>query len=185
MVKVLKHQTMSKKYSIFCYIASAILLLLFVIALASCSSVKRVLKDPAKKEIVGREWEKINPCNNDTLTVTNSDTTILLDTLYNIYTDTVIVEGATKVIFKQVPKIVTKTIKIRDTVNNYVVDNRRLNIALDSANYYKGLTQQFKAKFEQQITETKEQRARGNKWRFYFIILCVSTALSHYLRSKF
>lgn len=160
-----------------------------VIFVNGCNSVKKsekkVLSNPDSRKRVFRAIEPDFPCNNDTLTVTNSDTTILLDTLYNIYTDTVIVEGATKVIFKQVPKIVTKTIKIRDTVNNYVVDNRRLNIALDSANYYKGLTQQFKAKFEQQITETKEQRARGNKWRFYFIILCVSTALSHYLRSKF
>jgi GTP1/Obg family GTP-binding protein len=159
--------------------------LIIAICLIACNSVKQVLKDPAKVDIVGREWEKDNPCNNDTITVSNSDTTILLDTLYNIYTDTVIVEGKTTTIIKQVPKIVTKTIKIRDTVNNYVVDNRRLNIALDSVNWYKGLTQQFKAKFEQQITETKEQRARANKWRFYFILLCVATALSHYLRSKF
>lgn len=159
--------------------------LIIAICLIACNPVKQVLKDPAKVDIVGREWEKKNPCNNDTLTVTNSDTTILLDTLYNIYTDTVIVEGATKVIFKQVPKIVTKTIKIRDTVNNYVVDNRRLNIALDSANYYKGLTQQFKAKFEQQITETKEQRARGNKWILFFIILAAVSLLSHYFRGRF
>jgi hypothetical protein len=134
----------------------------------SCNSVKQVLKDPAKVDIVGREWEKKNPCNNDTITVTNSDTTILLDTLYNIYTDTVIVEGKTTTIIKQVPKIVTKTVKIRDTVNNYVVDNRRLYIALDSMNQYKGLTQQFKAKFEQQITETKEQRAKATKFKFMF-----------------
>lgn len=53
MVKVLKHQTMSKKYSILCYIASAILLLLFVIALASCSSLrhyKKVAKDATRTE---------------------------------------------------------------------------------------------------------------------------------------
>ncbi len=44
---------MSKKYSIFCYIASAILLLLFVIALASCSSLrhyKKVAKDTPRSE---------------------------------------------------------------------------------------------------------------------------------------
>lgn len=53
MVKVLKHQTMSKKYSIFCYIASAILLLLFVITLASCGSLrhyKKVAKDAPRNE---------------------------------------------------------------------------------------------------------------------------------------
>jgi GTP1/Obg family GTP-binding protein len=159
--------------------------LIIAICLIGCNSVKQVLKDPAKVDIVGREWEKKNPCVVDSIVTIKSDTTILLDTLYNIYTDTVIVEGKTTTIIKQVPKIVTKTIKIRDTVNNYVVDNRRLNIALDSVNWYKGLTQQFKAKFEQQITETKEQRARANKWRFYFILLCVAIALSHYLRSKF
>jgi len=176
---------MNKTYSAICYIISGIIILILAFTLASCNSVKRVLKDPAKKEIVGREWEKINPCNNDSIFVTKRDTTLLLDTLYNIYYDTVEVNNEPIVITKRVPTLITKTVTIRDTVRIATVDNRRLNIALDSANYYKGLTQQFKAKFEQQITETKEQRARGNKWRFYFIILCVSTALSHYLRSKF
>ena len=44
---------MSKKYSIFCYIASAILLLLFVITLASCGSLrhyKKVAKDAPRNE---------------------------------------------------------------------------------------------------------------------------------------
>lgn len=44
---------MSKIYSIFCYIASAILFLLFVIALASCSSLrhyKKVAKDAPRNE---------------------------------------------------------------------------------------------------------------------------------------
>lgn len=151
----------------------------------SCNSVKQVLKDPAKVDKVGREWEKRNPCNNDTLTISKTDTIITLDTLYNILTDTVIVDGKTTVIIKRVPELVTKIIKIRDTVNNYVVDNRRLYIALDSVNWYKGLSQQFKAKFEQQITETKAERKRGNKWFLFFLILCGATAASHYLRSKF
>jgi hypothetical protein len=159
--------------------------LIIAICLIGCNSVKQVLKNPAKKEQVGREWEKDNPCVVDSIVTVKSDTTYLLDTLYNIYTDTVIVEGKTTTIIKQVPKIVYKTIKIRDSVKTDKSDLRRLNIALDSVNWYKGLTQQFKAKFEQQITETKEQRARANKWRFYFILLCVATALSHYLRSKF
>lgn len=162
---------------------------MLLIIIASCNSIKKaenkVLSNTESRKRVFRAIEPDFPCNNDTITVSNSDTTIVLDTLYNIYYDTIFVDGKTVTIVKQVPQIVTKTIKIRDTVNNYVVDNRRLNIALDSMNYYKGLTQQFKAKFEQQITETKEQRARANKWRFYFILLCVATALSHYLRSKF
>lgn len=44
---------MSKKYSILCYVASAILLLLFVIALASCGSLrhyKKVAKDAPRNE---------------------------------------------------------------------------------------------------------------------------------------
>ena len=53
MVKVLKHQTMSKKYSILCYVASAIIFLLFVITLASCGSLrhyKKVAKDTPRSE---------------------------------------------------------------------------------------------------------------------------------------
>jgi len=153
--------------------------------IASCNPVKQVLKDPAKIDKVGREWEKRNPCNNDTITISKTDTVITLDTLYNILTDTVVVDGKPTLVIKKVPELVTKFIRVRDTVTNYVVDNRRLNIALDSVNWYKGLSQQFKAKFEQQITETKHERSRGNKWVLYFILLCIATALSHYLRSKF
>lgn len=160
-------------------------LIIFAVLFTACNSVKQVLKDPAKVEKIGREWEKQHPCNNDTTIITKRDTTIVLDTLYNILTDTVIVDGKPTIIIKKVPEVIVKKVTITDTVNNYVVDNRRLNIALDSVNWYKGTTQQFKAKFEQQISETKAERARGNKWVLYFILLCVLLAVSHWLRSKF
>jgi hypothetical protein len=159
----------------------------FIIALIlfSCNPVKQVLKDPAKVEKVGREWEKRNPCIVDSIVTVKSDTIFKLDTLYNILTDTVIVDGKPTTIIKYVPELITKTVTIRDSVKTDKSDLRRLNIALDSVNWYKGLTQQFKAKFEQQITETKHERARGNKWVLYFILLCVLLAVSRWLRSKF
>jgi len=164
-------------------------LLILVIAgsflFAGCNSVKRVLKDDAKLEKVGREWEKKNPCNNDTITVSNSDTTILLDTLYNIYYDTVFVDGKTTTIVKQVPQIVTKTIKIRDTVNNYVVDNRRLNIALDSIAHYKKKLSFTERLLAEQFKKTEEEKSRGDKWLTYFILLSIVTVATHLLRSKF
>lgn len=162
-----------------------VLVLFGVFMITSCNPVKQVLKDPEKKDFVGREWEKDNPCVVDSIVTVKSDTLTKLDTLYNILTDTIIVDGKEKTIIKYIPEIVVKTVTIRDSVKTDKSDLRRLNIALDSVNHYKGLSQQFKAKYEQQITETAAQRARGNKWILYFILLCVATALSHYLRSKF
>jgi len=122
----------------------------------SCNSVKRVLKDETKLEIVGREWEKKNPCNNDTLVITKSDTTIMLDTLYSTYYDTLRVDGKVITLIKKVPVEVTKIIRIRDTVNIYTVDNRRLNIALDSVLYYKEKAVLYAEKYNNIEAKTKD-----------------------------
>lgn len=81
--------------------------------LSGCNPVKQVLKDPAKKEIVGREWEKENPCIPTAGTITPGkeiiDTVysndILIDTLYK--TDS-LETVATGIIIKKMPVYITK-----------------------------------------------------------------------------
>jgi hypothetical protein len=152
-------------------------LLIICLLLAGCSAVKKVLKDPAKIEIVGREWEKKNPCVNDSFVTFLSDTLIKFDTTYKFKTDT-FNQSLIDSIF------INKTIKIRDTFKVFVNDNRRLNIALDSINHYKGLAAYYNAQFEQQCKETKEQKQLKNKWmwKFWLLLLFMICLFALYLR---
>lgn len=151
--------------------------LIICLLLAGCSAVKKVLKDPAKVEIVGREWEKKNPCVNDSFVTFLSDTLIKFDTTYKFKTDT-FNQSLIDSIF------INKTIKIRDTFKVFVNDNRRLNIALDSINHYKGLAAYNNAQFEQQCKETKEQKQLKNKWmwKFWLLLLFMIGLFALYLR---
>ena len=153
-------------------------LLFICLLLAGCSAVKQVLKDPAKVEIVGREWEKKNPCANDSFVTFLSDTLIKFDTTYKFKTDT-FNQSSVDSIF------INKTIKIRDTFKVFVNDNRRLNIALDSVNHYKGLAAYNNAQFEAQCNQTKEEKHRANKWMIKFWLLFIFLLLLFVLYLKF
>jgi hypothetical protein len=155
-------------------------LLIICLLLAGCSAVKKVLKDPAKVEIVGREWEKKNPCVNDSFVTFLSDTLIKFDTTYKFKFDTI---NKLSVVVDSI--FINKTIKIRDTFKVFVNDNRRLNIALDSINHYKGLAAYNNAQFEQQCKETKEQKELKNKWMWKFWLLFIFLLLLFALYLKF
>lgn len=142
-------------------------------------AVAKVLSNPEAKNKVGREWEKDHPCVNDTVTKVKSDTVTTKDTLS--VSDTLRVKD-TLYITKKERETVTRT--IHDTVTNNVVDNRRLNIANDSLNYYKGLSQQRQARIDELSKEVKQEKKRGNKWVLYFWLLVGIAAGSHVLRSK-
>lgn len=162
-----------------------ILAAFLIILLAGCMSIKKatkkVLADPAAKEIVGREWEKSNPCTADTITQTLSDTLI--------NTDTVILPGSTVTIndtvYKFLPgKVITRTVTIRDTFHSYVVDTRRLKLAYDSMRYYYGVMVQRQGQIDELKGEVKHANQSRNKAWLYFWVLLAIAAGSHYLRSK-
>jgi hypothetical protein len=157
-------------------------LLVICLLIAGCSAVKRVLKDPAKVEVVGREWEKKNPCVNDSFVAILSDTLIKFDTTYKFKFDTINKVDIVKVIDTV---LINKTIKIRDTFKVFINDNRRLTIALDSVNHYKGLSAYFKVQFEQQTEQTKVQKYRGNWWMIRFWLLFILMLLIFVLYLKF
>lgn len=153
-------------------------LLIICVLLAACSAVKRVLKDPKKVEIIGREWEKKNPCVNDSFITYLSDTLTKTDTTYKFKFDTI---NKLSVVVDSI--FINKTIKIRDTFKVFVNDIRKLNIALDSVNHYKGLSAYYKVQFEQQTAQTKEQKYRGNWWmiRFWLLLLLILGLFALYL----
>jgi hypothetical protein len=155
-------------------------LLVICLLIAGCSAVKRVLKDPAKVEVVGREWEKKNPCVNDSFVAILSDTLIKFDTTYKFKFDTINKVDIVKVIDTV---LINKTIKIRDTFKVFINDNRRLNIALDSVNHYKGKTAYYKVQLEEQTAQTKEQKYLKNKWmlKFWLLLLLMIGIFALYL----
>ena len=154
--------------------------------LAGCSAVKQVLKDPKKTDIVGREWEKTHPCTTDSFVSFISDTLVKFDTTYKYKLDTI----NSLQVFERVDTVfISKTTRIKDTAKVYVTDLRRLNIALDSVSYYKGLTAYYKVQLQEQTAQTKVQKNRGDKWKLYFwlllIIPIVLFILYKILKSKF
>jgi hypothetical protein len=157
-------------------------ILILCLLIAGCSAVKRVLKDQNKIEIVGREWEKKNPCVNDSFVTFLSDTLIKFDTTYKFKFDTINKVDIVKLVDTV---LIKKTIRIKDTFKVFINDNRRLNIALDSVNHYKGLSAYFKVQFEQQTEQTKAQKYRANWWMIRFWLLFLLMLLIFVLYQKF
>lgn len=142
------------------------LFLFFVVAmlwLFGCNPVKRVLSDPKKKEIVGREWEKENPCLPSTV-IPGKDS-IRVDTVFNdvpFGSDSTRVDTLestiTKTVIKKVPVYITKTSYRVDTVQ----DLRRINqLNKDIANR-DGQIVQLTANY-------KQERKRANTYLWILI----------------
>ena len=91
----------------------------------ACNPVKQVLKDKEKLDKVAEVVVKSGYCANDTTFITNSDTTILTDTIYDTQ---VIVDEVTKTDtqYVKVPKVIIRNITIRDTIKSVVVDGARV-----------------------------------------------------------
>jgi len=132
------------------------ILLLFLIA---CNPVKQVLKDKDKLDKVAEVVVKSGYCANDTTIITKSDTTIQYDTSY--LTDTLIDLRTIKdTQYVTLPKkVITRTITIRDTVTNVVVDGARV-LLLE-----KELT-----KANEDLQEWKAL-AKARSWYLFWIIL--------------
>jgi hypothetical protein len=201
---------------------SVIILSLLLISGYSCNrklieqrrdekSVNRVLSRVDLTEIVGREWEEKNPCINDTITVIDTVETV---TKKDSVPPLVVPEewnfsGETKdgiFVMMQDGKL---TVTVPDDYNikyvnktHTVEDKRRLNIALDSVNYYKGVTQQKEGvigelqktivQANQSIKVLKDERKSVSanlhylwkslmrKWWFWLIVVAIA---AYFLRN--
>ena len=113
------------------------LAILALLILAACNPIlkaeRRVLNDVASSERVFRELEKTRPCANDTSFVTLLDTLVTIDTITDYKTDTI-----DNVITKTLQgKTIYKTKRVVEIKTGYIVDTRRLGLALDSVRFYK------------------------------------------------
>ena len=132
------------------------ILLLFLIA---CNPVKQVLKDKEKLDKVAEVVVKSGYCANDTTIITKSDTTIQYDTSY--LTDTLIDLRTIKdTQYVNLPKkVITRTITIRDTITNVVVDGARVLLLEKDVNKYKTEAAEWK------------ELAKARWWYLFWIIL--------------
>jgi len=141
-----------------------ILIICAIISILSCNPVKQVLKDKEKLDKVAEVVVKSGYCANDTTIITKSDTTIQYDTTYetqiqiNEKTDTI-----------RIPKVITRTITIRDTIKNVVVDNARINLLQKEIEAYKESTYELK----EELLHWKEL-AKKRWWNLWGLIILFS-----------
>jgi hypothetical protein len=141
-----------------------IFILCALICLCSCNPVKQVLKDKEKLDKVAEVVVKSGYCANDTTIITKSDTTIQYDTTYetqiqiNEKTDTI-----------RIPKVITRTITIRDTIKSVVVDNSRVQLLQKEIEAYK----ESAYKLREELLHWKEL-AKKRWWNLWGLIILFS-----------
>lgn len=136
------------------------LIILAILILTGCTTIRkaerRVLNDVAASERVFRELEKSRPCANDTAFVTLLDTLVTTDTITDYKYDTI----NNVVTLKEAGKTIYKTKRVVEIKTGYIVDTRRLGIALDSVRYFKTLSQ--------------NNKDTSDKWRLRFWVLIIA-----------
>lgn len=110
-----------------------------------------------------------NPCANDTIIFTLSDTTILHDTLVDYKRDTI----NNVITLTEQGKTIVKTIKVKDIKTAYVQDMRMIGILADSVRYYKVLYQ----------AEHKYKKQAERRLLWLIIIIAAIVILKRYLWS--
>lgn len=164
--------------------------------LASCNPVKKVLRDPAKTEVVGREWEKKNPCVNTVSQIIQGKEILLHDTLtsdsliqaLNVQIDSLISTRCTEIVSGDRSKLkrdIEAKLRKECKPEHYYrvdtffkIDNRRLNILNDSLNFYRGIKQELK-------TQLKEQKKKTTKWRIFCLVLAAVIIIHCYLKIRY
>lgn len=141
------------------------LLSLLLLLCYSCNSVKRVLADPGKKELVGREWAKVNPCVTDTvLTFTPGDTIVTTefkeDTLFYYVNDTI-----------RVPYGINQT----RTINRFVHDSIKVVVRdLRAERILQDSVQQYFGKMKMAQSEAVSHKKVAKKWKLIFWLLIIA-----------
>ena len=97
-------------------------LILLVLIFSSCNPVKKVLKDPYKFAIIKDTVIKRGYCKCDTSFIYITDTLETVDTLIEIYTDTLQIRDTT-IFWDTKFRTITKKLTIKDTIRQTLVDS--------------------------------------------------------------
>ncbi|MDB5199157.1 MAG: hypothetical protein JWO92_1120 [Chitinophagaceae bacterium] len=176
----------------------ALLALMLSTAFASCSAVKQVLSDPKKKEIVGREWEKQNPCTNtikpgkdSIIRDTIRDSKLIkvvsdnIDSLLNIYckvSTPLDLDSLKNKIRRDVLKDCKPEYHLRvDTV----VDHRRERLLEKDISNRDGQITQLKEDNKKLEADKKVERKRGNKFLEWLIIAGIVFGVTRFIKYRY
>jgi len=143
-------------------------ILLLSLFLFACNPVKQVLKDKQKLDKVAEYVISEGYCANDTIIQTKSDTLITYDTFYQRGQDIIRDFYHTDTLRVPLTKTLVKTIRIRDTIQQVVVDNARIK--------------QLEAKLDVQTEKTEEYKGKAKSRLNWLILLII--AISIYIIRK-
>jgi len=138
-------------------------ILLLSLFLFACNPVKQVLKDKQKLDKVAEYVISEGYCANDTIIQTKSDTLITYDTLYQRGQDIIRDFYHTDTLRVPLTKTLVKTIRIRDTIQQVVVDNARIK--------------QLEAKLAVQTEKTEEYKGKAKSRLNWLILLIIAISL--------
>ena len=123
--------------------ANKLNLFLLFLLLVSCNPIRkaerRVLENHESAERVFRELEKTRPCANDTSFITSIDTVVEFEHFASSFKQPSFRFGQ----ISYSKDTVIKKVKVTEYKTSYIVDNRRLNVALDSVRFYKTLSVEY------------------------------------------
>lgn len=136
-----------------------IILVLVAILMSGCNPVKQVIRDKGKLDQVAEVVVRSGYCANDTVLITKSDTLINYDTLTNTMINTV-VKNDTVYQLQTKFRDITKTVKIRDTVRQVVLDQARINIL-----------EKDKMKLTEDLAVSKEQSSKRLTWLILLLVI--------------
>jgi len=142
-----------------------LILLLFI---AGCTTSEKIaqkaITDPVAFGKVGEVYRRLNPCVNDTIVISKTDTieTVHADTAY--IKTTVFQNGNNSIdtVYQQITKYITRN--IHDTAKYYTRDKTAERILGDTATFYKNL-------FLQEHGNTVDAIDEKKKWKLWFWLL--------------
>jgi hypothetical protein len=136
-----------------------IILVFAAILMLGCNPVKQVIRDKDKLDKVAEVVVRSGYCSNDTVLITKSDTMINYDTVTNTKITTV-QKNDTVYLWETKYRNVTKTVKIRDTVRQVVVDQAKINI-LEKDN----------VKLVDQLAKSEDESRKRLYWVFVLLLI--------------
>jgi hypothetical protein len=147
--------------------------ILVILIATACNPIRkaenRVLNNREASKRVFNTLALENPCANDTIILTLSDTTILQDTIFDYKRDTI----NNVITLTEQGKTIVKTIKVKDIKTAYVQDMRMIGILSDSVSFYKVLYQ----------SEYKYKKQAESRLFWLIIIIAAVFILKRYLWS--
>lgn len=145
---------------------------IYMMLMASCNPVKRVLKDKNKLDQVAEVVVRSGYCANDTTIVTKSDTLYSFDTITDTQLETFVRNDTIfKTQFKN--KTVTKTVTIKDTIQKVVVDNARIHVL-----------QKDLAVSEEKLKAEQEESKKRLHWIIMLILIISGYLVLKYYRNE-